>query len=217
MHTQPLSFALVSCPISTYELFPILFSLPYPAEECWEWLGGHLVSSQGQPTTPTCTSDAHISLENISAENILLFYFTLEVSPPVLYVWLYALQASGFQASVSLHLPHFSCWPLTVQVISASSISFFPLPFDFFMKVLSFIPSNSCQALTTVRNLQVTKTARECAERIAHINSIFMIISHILEKSRSTVVSTQVALSDSFCCYLCLIAVPASALVSFRL
>lgn len=98
MHTQPFSFALVNCPISTYELFSFLFSLPYPAEkECWEWLGGHLVSSQGQPTTPTCTSDAHISLENISAENIVLFYFTLEVSPSVLCVWLYALQASCCQ------------------------------------------------------------------------------------------------------------------------
>lgn len=175
------------------------------------------MSSQGQPTIPTCTSwnISCISWKYFCREYPAIF-FTLEVSPH-LYGSLNAPQVSCFQTSVSLRLPHSSCWPLSVQVISGCSVSFFPPLFDFFMKVLSFIPSNS-SGIDNCMKFGGDRSSRECAERIAGINSIFVVISHILEnKSHSALDSSQVALSDSFCCYLCLIPVPAAALVSFRL
>lgn len=68
---------------------------------------------------------SHISWKyNISTEIILPCYFTRSTSTSCC-VWQHPLQASWFWIPAPLHLPNFSYWPLTVQVISASYINLF--------------------------------------------------------------------------------------------
>lgn len=150
-------------------------------------------------TLPTCTSDAHISLENICAEIIPLFHFTLEVPPPVLCVWLYPLQASCFQTSASLHLLTFlvDLWLCKwfQPLVSVCSLCLLV----FFMKIVTSILSNSSAVDTYIKFAD--DKSRECAKRIIDIHIIFVLVPCILQnESCSILVSTQLALSDSLCC-----------------
>lgn len=86
----------------------------------------------------------------------------------------------------------------------------------FFMKVLSSVLSNSSANDTYIKFAD--DKSRECAERIIDIHIIFVLVSHILRNEAcSTLVSTQLVLSDSLCCYSCLIPISRSAMFSFRL
>lgn len=84
------------------------------------------------------------------------------------------------------------------------------------MKVLSSILFISSAIDTYIKFAD--DNSRECAERIIDIHIIFVLVSCTLQnESRSTLVSTQLALSDSLCCYPCLIPIATSALYSFKL